>query len=136
MRLSIFAVAAAVVTSFTVIAAADIPSPDQSACQGKSVGASCTPAAGGSGTCQNQTCTKALPDGDGGFATTTFPCVLCTAGDAGTSPQDAGADSGGGGGGGGGSSSSSCSMGRTGPLLGAFAIALAVPLLVRRRRRP
>jgi hypothetical protein len=134
MRLSIFAVAAALVTSFSVIAAADVPSPDQSACQGKSVGASCTPAACGTGSCQNQTCTKALPDGDGGFTTSNYPCVLCTAGDAGTSPQDAGADAGSGGTGGG-SSSSGCSVGRTGPLLGAFAIAMAVPLLVRRRRR-
>ena len=132
MRLPTFALAAAFVTSLASMAAADVPSPDQTACQGKSLGASCTPMAGGAGSCQNSTCSKALPNGDGGVTTTSYACVLCVAGDAGTG-NDAGGDAGGSVGGG--SSSSGCSVGRTGSMLGAFAIAMAVPLLVRRRRR-
>jgi MYXO-CTERM domain-containing protein len=135
MRFPIFAVAAALVTSFTFAAAADVPSPDQSACQGKSLGATCTPAAGGTGSCQNETCTKVMPSPDGGVATTNYPCVLCRGGDAGTPPTDAGADAGGSSAGGSGPGSFGCSVGGGGSLLGAFAIAMAVPLLVRRRRR-
>jgi hypothetical protein len=144
MRQPIAVLVVAAVTSFAAVAAADIPSPQQEGCFGKAVGAACTYLENGfgpamAGECANGTCYRATPDGS-----VSSPCLLCS--DASAIP-DAGSDAGADAGRDAGSSidagaaapapvtSGGCSMSHTGPLLGAFGIAMAVPLLLRRRRR-
>src|SRR4051794_32392573 len=53
------------------------------------------------GTCQMTTCTKSLPDGNGGVSTTTYACNLCISSNAGGNSGMAGASGSGAAGGGG-----------------------------------
>jgi hypothetical protein len=144
MRLPLAVLVVAAITSFAALAAADLPSPEESLCQGKKSGDAC----GDGGffsttttcpcTCQDGTCFRG--GGGPGKPGTSFPCQTCqSGGDASVAPAaeagaDAGVDAGtsapaapGSGG---------CGVSRMGPLAGAFGIAMAVPLLLRRRRRP
>ena len=116
MRLPITLLVAAIVTSFAAVAAADVAPPE---CAGMKAGDPCTPAAGGHGVCDTATCASPLPDGG---ASSRWPCLHCFA----VNTTIGGSTSNG---------SNGCSVGGRGPLAGAFAIAIAVPLLVRRRRR-
>lgn len=113
MRLPIAALVVAVVTSFAAVAAADI-APPEPACASKGLGAPCVLGDGGVGVCSSVMVSSLLWQ------------VKCVA----TTP-DAGADAGPATP----TSSGGCSMSHTGPLLGAFGIAMAVPLLLRRRSR-
>ena len=70
------------------------------------------------GVCTNATCQSSHPDGDGGFTTTNYDCVLCELSDGGSSSNDGGSTGDGGGaittrpdGGSDGASSSSSSSG-------------------------
>ncbi len=57
------------------IARADIPDPGVEACQGKGIGDACE-----SGACLRTTCSRTRPGPDGVASTTTWDCVMCTAG--------------------------------------------------------
>jgi hypothetical protein len=118
MRPPIAVLVVAVVTSFAAVAAADI-APPEPACAYKLAGESCVLADGGMGVCTEVVISLQFQ----------LRCIATTP-DAGV---DAGADAGptaapap--------TSSGGCSMSHTGPLLGAFGIAMALPLLLRRRR--
>ena len=140
MRLPIALLVAAVVTSFAAIAAADVASPELISCEGKPAGSPCTYVDDYSGRnmvgrCGTSTCGSALPDG----GISSYSCPWCS--DASVAAPDAGRDAGSDAGSDAGPSASApassggCGMSRMGPLAGAFGIAMAVPLLVRRRRR-
>lgn len=49
------------------------------------------------GTCTSETCSSSHPDGDGGFTTSNYDCLLCETGDGGSSTKDGGSSSGDGG---------------------------------------
>jgi hypothetical protein len=135
MRLPLTALVVAAVTSFAAVAGADIPSPEHQACLGKSVGDPCTLAAGDAQTtcpctCTSSTCGTSQQGPDGGYSWVSYPCGACQSDgrfadagtDAGTGAPAA-------------TSSGGCGVSRMGPLAGAFGIAMALPLLLRRRRR-
>ena len=60
---------------FALAARADVPPPETEPCVGKQVGDACI--YNGSGTCQNQTCSR-IDYSTGG--STTYPCVKCVVG--------------------------------------------------------
>jgi hypothetical protein len=150
MRLPIAVLVVAAATSFAAVAAADVVTPQERVCSGKQRGDFCDNDAGYFDwmttcpcTCQDGTCYRGAQFPDGGWGTTSFPCQLCQHdGDAAAAPDvgptaDAGPDAGidAGTSAPAAATSGGCGMSRMGPLAGAFGIAMAVPLLLRRRRR-
>jgi hypothetical protein len=130
--LSLFVLAAGL--TFASAARADLAPPNSSQCQTKKAGDACTTDDSKSGSCVASKCSK-LDYSDGTPPSTVqYDCLLCVAGGgADSGPADGGADSGtvpqdGGGGGG-------CSFASVATRIGPWAIALCVPLLLRRRRR-
>jgi hypothetical protein len=57
------------------VASADIPSPEVEACRGKGIGAACD-----GGACLMSTCSRSRPGPDGKIETSTWDCMMCTAG--------------------------------------------------------
>jgi len=116
------AMSLATVTFGASRARADVPPPDlctspDQPCQ--NAGAQHNQA----GTCMATTCTKTLPNGDGGFTTMTYDCNLCRTVDGGTS---------------GGGKSSGCAIAARGPIeaAGGSLMTLALVALALGRRRP
>jgi len=71
--------------SYETSSFADVP-PIDSCTPTMSAGTPCTnagPNGNQPGTCTASKCTKTLPDGDGGFTTMQYDCMLCTTGSAG-----------------------------------------------------
>lgn len=102
-------------------ARADVPPPDLCTSPGQpcqNAGAQYNQA----GTCAATTCTKTVPNGDGGTTTMTYDCNLCRTVDGGTS---------------GGGSSSGCAIAAGGPAeaTGGSAVALALLGIALGRRR-
>jgi MYXO-CTERM domain-containing protein len=121
--LALPALALALVLGAPAAALADLPPPNSTECNGKNPGDTCMDDMNRPGTCTASSCSKYNP-ADGG--TSQYVCVLCIAPDGGTSA---------------GSSSSSSSGGKGCAVTGAPpaaswwpALALALPLLRRRRR--
>ena len=105
-------------------ARADVPPPDLCTSPGQSC-QNAGPQYNQAGTCVATTCTKTIPDGDGGTTTMTYDCNLCQTPDGGTN--------------GGGKSSSGCAVAAGGPADAAGGSAVALALLgiaFGRRRRP
>lgn len=127
-------------------ALADVPPPDTCETQGAPCN-NAPPNYDSPGTCQAKTCSKTLPDGDGGFATHEYPCKLCvadngSAGASGSGNGNAGAAGSGNGSAGaagkGSSSDSGCSLSQAdggAPAVAALAVAGLGALLLGRRKR-
>ena len=113
---------------------ADVPPPNVAQCNGKTAGDTCTTDDSKPGACASSTCSK-LDYSDGTPpGTTTYPCLICTAGTApsstttstssgSTTPTQGG---------------SGCSLAVAARVAGAGGLAVIVPaiaLLARRRRR-
>jgi len=103
-------------------ARADVPPPDLCTSPGQpcqNAGAQYNQA----GTCMATTCTKTVPDGDGGTTTMTYDCNLCRTVDGGTN---------------GGGKSSGCAIAAGGPpeAAGGSMMALALLGIALGRRRP
>ena len=103
-------------------ARADVPPPDLCTSPGQpcqNAGAQHNQA----GTCMATTCTKTLPNGDGGTTTMTYDCNLCRTVDGGTS---------------GGGKSSGCTIAAGGPseAVGSSLMTLALLAIALGRRRP
>jgi MYXO-CTERM domain-containing protein len=84
-------VIAVAVTLFSLSGTARADALPEDACSSSAtVGQTCSnagPSFDQAGVCANETCTSTHPSGDGGFSTTTSPCVLCES----TSSGDGGA---------------------------------------------
>jgi len=117
------AVWAAIVIGGATRAHADVPPPDLCTSPGQpcqNAGAQYNQA----GTCAATTCTKMIPNGDGGMTTMTYDCNLCQTADGGTS---------------GGGKSSGCTIAASGPAGAAGGAVTALVLLgiaLGRRRQP
>jgi MYXO-CTERM domain-containing protein len=118
----LIAVSIAIVSVGANRARADVPPPDLCTSPGQpcqNAGAQYNQA----GTCMATTCTKTVPDGDGGTTTMTYDCNLCRTVDGGTN---------------GGGKSSGCAIAAGGPAeaAGGSMMALALLGIALGRRRP
>jgi hypothetical protein len=115
------AVSLAMLTIGANRARADVPPPDLCTSPGQPC-QNAGPQYNQAGTCMATTCTKTLPNGDGGTTTMTYDCNLCRTVDGGTS---------------GGGKSSGCTIAARGPggAAGGSLIVLALVALSLARRR-
>lgn len=114
----------------SVVAHADVISPEEDACRGKSAGASCTATSGDkkiAGACAAATCSRLdygswNRDASPSPPSKDYPCVTCQAGGGSVPADDVGC-------------SVSSNLARTAAPFGLAAIPAVVVALVRRRRR-